>query len=75
MEDVFLAASMWKLAEVLCKALEIDERKVRRIIIDCDATRPDPAVVYIEMWASNKILELDWSTHLEGAKIEILGRG
>lgn len=59
-----------KLGMAICNALGIDHLGARRIIIDCQAGCL--AMAYIETYASEKMLDLNWSKGLEGAKIEIL---
>ena len=52
----------------ICEALGLQPDKVRRLIIDIDI--PDsPIPVYVEMYADERILSLDWKTGLAHAKI------
>jgi len=54
----------------LCKALGLPVEQARRIIID---VQYDCAVlVYVEMFGSPKILDLDWDKGLSGAKVSII---
>ena len=59
-----------KLGMAIVNALGMDHREVRRVIIDCDAGAL--SMVYVEAYASEKMLDLDWSKGLEGAEITIL---
>ena len=45
---------------------------VRRIIVDCEAG--SLAMVYLESFASDKLLDLDWAKGLRGAEIKILDK-
>lgn len=51
----------------LCEALGLDPSRVTRIIIDVGRCAM-PIVVYVEMVADTKVLEVDWSL-LRGAVI------
>lgn len=52
----------------LCKALNIEEPKVRRIVLD---VRFDAAVIaYIEQFGTNKLLEINWAGDLKETEIK-----
>lgn len=56
--------------EQLCKALDLPVGQTRRIIIDVQHNCA--VVVYAEMFASRKILDLDWDKGLGGAKVSVI---
>lgn len=54
----------------LCTALGLPMEQTRRIIVD---VQHDCAVmVYVEMFGSPKILDLDWDRGLSGAKVSVI---
>lgn len=53
---------------MLAKALNIEETKVRRIVLD---VRFDAAVVaYIEQFGTRKLIDINWSGNLQDTKIK-----
>ena len=71
MADVqpLMAADVLGLA--ILEAIGLPEQfPVRRIIVDCEAG--SIVTVYIESFASDKLLDLDWAKGLRGAEITIL---
>jgi len=54
------------------KALGLDDLAVRRIIVDCEATRWP--MVYVELFGSTEMLQVDWAKGLVGAAIEVLDK-
>lgn len=59
-----------ELAREVCKALDIDPCLTRRIILDFPYE--GPVLAYVEMYASNKILKVDWAAGLSCAEIKVL---
>lgn len=70
MDDILSIENRAELETQLCNALGVDITKTKRIIIDLDCQNI-LVMVYVEMYASNKILDVDWGV-LGGAKIKIL---
>ena len=68
------AVSGIEFADTICRALDLEPTKVGRIIIDARADEPGPARVYVEMYGSRSMLDLDWSAGLKGAEIKIVDR-
>lgn len=61
------------LGRAILQALGLTELlPVRRIILDCSVD--SLVMVYIEGFASEKILELDWAKGLEAAEIKIVDK-
>jgi hypothetical protein len=58
---------------LVCEAIGIAPGRVARIILDIDAVNDGPALVYVEMLASPKMLELDW-TKLKGTTVNVLDK-
>jgi hypothetical protein len=56
----------------LCEALGLDPGQTGRIIVDVPPT--GAIKVYVEMYASEKVLDLDWSKGLQGAEITVLDK-
>ena len=62
------------LALAILEAIGLPEQfPARRVIVDCEAG--SLATVYIESFASDKLLDLDWARGLRGAHIQILDKG
>jgi hypothetical protein len=59
------------LGGIVCEALGLENKGVSRIIIDMEVAMP--LMVYVEMLASPKVLELDW-TKLKGATVNVLDK-
>lgn len=59
------------LGDKIAEALGYDPHTIYRIIVDC-RSNGDAAKVYIETYATEQMLDLDWSRGLEGASIEVL---
>lgn len=62
-----LRAFQSELVKQICAEAGLDMRMVRRIIIDlpCDGF----ATLYVEMYASDKTLEISWKEALDGAQV------
>jgi hypothetical protein len=60
------------LSEVVCKALGLDPGEVHRVIVDINAEFP--VAVYVEMFGTDKLLEVDWAAGLEGAEIRTVDK-
>jgi len=58
------------LGVMVCEALQMDASNVQRIIIDISSR--GPVRIYVEMIASNKILDVGWTAGLTGAEVKIL---
>lgn len=58
-----------RLNEKLCEALNLDNTRVRRIIID--SVFDEPVRVYIELLGT-KMLQLDWNTLLNGSDVTVV---
>jgi hypothetical protein len=61
-----------KLGLAILEVLGLEGFPARRVIIDCGVR--NAAMVYIEAFANDKILKLDWVEGLEGAEIKILAK-
>lgn len=66
MAEKELAILGQRLNAVLCEAMNIDPSRVRRIIID--SAWNDAVFVHVELLGT-KMLQLDWKTLLDGARI------
>jgi len=62
------------LGMILCEALELDPNLVRRIIVDVKYSAGELVCVYVEMYGSDKLLEIDWAEGLKGAQIKEVGK-
>ena len=61
------------LALAILEAIGLPEQfPARRVIVDCEAG--SLAMVYIESFASDKLLDLDWAKGLRGAEIKVLDK-
>lgn len=58
----------------LCEALGIDASGVSRIVIDVDVYSPAPARIYVQMWASDKVLNIDWQQFVQGTSVQVIGK-
>jgi hypothetical protein len=56
----------------VCEALDLPVDQVRRVIIDIPAS--GAVLVYVELFASESILDLDWNKGLQGAQVTILDK-
>lgn len=63
------SADGMELTQAICEALGLDPWLVRRVIIDINADDPGPLPVYVEMYGTDKLLEVDWAAGLKGAEI------
>lgn len=57
---------------VICEALGLEANTVKQIIIDIDSDAP--IRVYVEMYATDWILDLDWAKGLKGAEVTVLDK-
>lgn len=57
--------------KTICNALGVDSDMVRRIIIDINIEYP--VVAYVEMYGSEKILDINWDM-LKGATVNVLDK-
>jgi hypothetical protein len=62
------------LGQMICEALGVKAEETMRIVIDIDASDPGPIRVYVEMIATDRMLEVDWMAGLGGADITILDK-
>ena len=58
------------LGEKMAEALGYDPNTIFRVIVDCKAG--ELPLVYVETYATDKMLDLDWGKGLKGAAIEVL---
>ena len=58
------------LGTAIAEALGVDG--VHRLIVDCQACCVP--MVYVEMYAGDKMLDLDWAKGLRGAEVKILDK-
>jgi len=56
-----------ELGKVICEAMDLDPNKVARIILDCPAH--GLVALYIQMWGSAELLDVDWGAELKGVKV------
>lgn len=62
------------LGEKLCGALGLDANEVSRIILDVNINAAQLVMVYVEMYGTNKLLEIEWAAGLEGAEIRVVDK-
>lgn len=55
------------LGKIICEAMDLDPDKVARIIVDLPAH--GAAVLYVQMFGSTKLLDIDWGMELRGIKV------
>jgi len=73
MADVQALMEADALGLAILEAIGLPEQfPARRVIVDCEAG--SLAVVYIESFASDKLLDLDWAKGLRGAEIKVLDK-
>ena len=65
--------SPMELGAEICKALDMDDSKVQRIIIDVDASK-SLVVVYIQMMDDGRLLSINWGAGFDGANVTVLGK-
>jgi hypothetical protein len=53
------------LLDPICKALNLEPRKVRRIVLDLEAR--NEILVYMEMYGGSELLNIKWDTGFENA--------
>ena len=58
------------LGTLVCEALGINTDLTRRVILDINADAGHLVSVYIEMYGTKELLEIDWAEGLEGAVIK-----
>jgi len=58
-----------RLNEQVCKALNIEESRVRRIVID--SVFDEPVKVYVELFGT-QMVQLDWDTLLNGGEVTVI---
>ena len=61
-----------RLGLAIAETLGIDGRTLYRLIVDCRAGCFP--TVYIEMYGSDQMLDLDWAKGLKGAEVKILDK-
>lgn len=67
MSEQELAILGRNLNNVICKALNIDPSRVRRVIID--SPWDEAVTVHVELFGT-KLLRLDWKTLLDGGEVK-----
>ena len=58
----------------VCEALGIDAKLVARIVIDIDVNNPAPARIYVQMWASDRVLKIDWQQFVQRESVQVIGK-
>lgn len=58
-----------RLNEQVCKALNIDDSRVRRIVID--SVFDEPVKVYVELFGT-QMVQLDWDTLLNCGEVTVI---
>lgn len=59
-----------KLIEQIASVLGVNGRLCRRIVLDINIHRPVTA--YVEMFGSDKMLEINWAGELQGTTLKIV---
>jgi hypothetical protein len=58
------------LGTLVCEALGINTDLTRRVILDINASARELVCVYVEMYGSKSLLNIDWAEGLKGAVIK-----
>ena len=73
MADVQALMGADALGLAILEAIGLPEKfPARRVIVDCEVG--SLVTVYIESFASDKLLDLDWAKGLRGAEIKVLDK-
>lgn len=58
-------------AKLICEAMGISTDRTARIILDLKVN--SAAAVYVQMYGSHNLLDIDWEAALKGANVIVVG--